>query len=110
MSSQINPGEYWACAQPPCQKPSKCQLVGACLQLADQSRIAHGSRVRPKGEPCFTEFVPVGLDATIGDAQPLLDEVQKRGKNTGAVFFHVKFMGAGLGFKVEGWDHKPEDE
>lgn len=73
-------------------------------------RIVHGSRVRPKAEPCFTEFVPVGLDATIGDAQPLLDEVQKRGKNTGAVFFHVKFMGAGLGFKVEGWDHKPEDE
>lgn len=73
-------------------------------------RLVIGSRKRPKGEPCFKKLVAVHLDATLADADKLLEAVDKDARAAGAVWFHVVFLGPGIGFRVEGWDHKPEGE
>lgn len=80
------------------------------IKAAQPDRIVIGSRRRPKGKPCFKRLVPVHLDATVGDADKLLESYQKEARQAGAVWFHVTFLGPGIGFRVEGWDHKPEGE
>lgn len=61
----------------------------------------------PEGEPCFVEYSTPGPNATLADAEVLMQGLQKKARASGAVWFRVTQVLVGV-FKVEGWDHKPK--
>jgi hypothetical protein len=61
----------------------------------------------PEGKPCLLKYVVPPPDATIAQADVLLQDCQREARDAGVVWFRVTQPLIGT-FKVEGWDHKPE--
>ncbi len=57
----------------------------------------------------YKTVVSVALDATIAQADDLLNAAQKIAKQEGCVWFRASFLGPGLGFRLEGWHVKPKN-
>lgn len=57
----------------------------------------------------YKTVVHVALDATIAQADDLLNAAQKMAKQEGCVWFRAVFLGPGLGFRLEGWHKKPDN-
>lgn len=62
----------------------------------------------PSGKPCLLKYVVPPPDATLAQADVLLQDCQREARDAGVVWFRVTMVILGT-FKVEGWDHKPDN-